>query len=694
MKHNFLSPSILKQYETKRPPMTELGEFVYVRTYSRWLPEKGRRETWLETITRTINYNIGLELDYLEREKPDADLTFAKIELAKEAEELLHNMFYLKQFASGRTMWVAQTPVSDMYPLANFNCSFMVLDNFEAFSEMFYLLMLGSGTGFRTMPEDVKQMPAYRSKVKTEMAPFVPVDRSERLEHTNLVIDNEHATIVVGDSKQGWVSALDIYFKLRTHFLYKDITLITFNFNSVRPKGELLKQFGGRASGHQSIQIMFTKIAKVLNRAGGKLKPVHVLDIGNIIAENVVSGGVRRSSQINLASKDETDIENAKNGMYVQDDAGKWVTNKEIEHRRMSNNSIFYEAKPSREELHQNLKNVRFTGERGFVNAEVARRRRRNFHGVNPCAEILLDSRQVCNLSTNNMLSFVKNGKLQKAKLLRAFALATRIGVRMTLPKLEIESWAVKQERDRLIGVSMTGWFDMVDALDLSIEKQEKLLRQLRKVVQDTASEYATFLGINVPILATTIKPEGTISQLPTVSSGIHRSHSPFFIRRVRVTYSDPLAKVAMKLGWRVEPESGQTWDNCDTVVVEFPVKSPVKKTKFDVTAIEQLETYKMFQENYTDHNTSITVTVREHEWESVEEWIWNNWHSFVAISFLPLDDAHYPLAPYEAITEEEYEVRKAEMKPMDYDLLSRYENGEELDVGDTECVGGACPIR
>lgn len=690
----FLSADILKRYESLRPPMTELGEFVYIRTYSRWLPEKGRRETWLETVTRTIEYNIGLELDYLKENQPWLNLEKVMEGMKEEAQELLDNMFHLRQFASGRTMWVANTAVSKMYPLANFNCSFMVLDNFQAFAEMFYLLMLGSGTGFRTMPYDVEKMPAYRVGLKTTMKPYKPVAKQDRLEHTNLVINGNKAEIIVGDSKQGWVSALDIYFQLRTHFLYKEIKEVEFNFDSVRPKGEVLKKFGGRASGHESIKIMFSKIDKVMERAGGKLRPVDVLDIGNTIAENVVSGGVRRSSQINLASKDEMEIENAKNGMYVQDNNGNWIENKEISHRRMSNNSIFYEAKPTREELHQNIKNMRYTGERGFVNAEVARRRRKNFHGLNPCAEILLDSRQVCNLSTNNMMAFVKNGKLMKTKLLRAFALSTRIGIRMTLPKLEIESWAVKQERDRLIGVSMTGWFDMVDAVGLSIEEQRKLLKELKRTVRRTAKIFCAELGIPEPLLATTVKPEGTISQLPTVSSGIHRSHSPFFIRRVRVTYTDPLAKVAMKLGWPVHPESGQTWDNCNTVVVEFPVKSPVKKTKYDVTAIEQLETYKMFQECYTEHNTSITVTVREHEWEAVEQWVWDNWDSFVAVSFLPLDDAHYPLAPYESITEEEYNRRKAEMKPFDHALLSRYENGEDLEVSDDECVGGACPIR
>lgn len=690
----FLTKDILKRYKNKKPPMTELGEFVYYRTYSRWLPDKKRRETWLETITRTIEYNLGLEYDYLLKEKPWLNPDMIIKSLRKEAVLLLDNMFYLRQFASGRTMWVANTPVSHMYPLANFNCSFMILDNFKAFVEMFYLLMLGSGVGFRTMPEDVEKIPSYRTGIKLITKAYRPMPKQKRLEHTKLVLEGNKAIINVGDSKEGWVSALDYFFKLKVNSKYSNITQIEFNFDSVRPKGEILKRFGGRASGHQSIKKMFVKIHKVMEKAGGKLKPIDVLDIGNIIAENVVSGGVRRSSQINLSSKDEVDIEHAKNGLYIQAENGNWIENKEISHRRMSNNSIFYERKPTREELHQHIKNMRYTGERGLVNAESARRRRPNFNGLNPCAEILLDSQQVCNLTTNNVMAFVKDGKLLKNELLQAFRLSTRIGIRMTLPDLELEDWDKKQKRDRLIGVSLTGWFDMVDALNLSKNEQAELLKELRKTVRNEAKQFSAELGINEPLLTTTIKPEGTISQLPTVSSGVHRSHSPYYIRRVRVTYSDPMVKVAMKLGYPVFPEAGQTWENCNTVVVEFPIKSPVKTTKYDITAIEQLETYKMFQECYTEHNTSITVTVREHEWDDVEQWIWDNWDSFVAVSFLPLDDAHYPLAPYEAISKEEYEKRKSKMKPFDPTLLSVYESGEEFEVTDDECVGGACPIR
>jgi adenosylcobalamin-dependent ribonucleoside-triphosphate reductase len=293
------------------------------------------------------------------------------------------------------------------------------------------------------------------------------------------------------------------------------------------------------------------------------------------------------------------------------------------------------------------------------------------------------------------MMAFVKNGKLNKKKLYRAFELSARLGFRMTLVELEMPAWNQQQKQDRLIGCSMTGYFDMVDATNMSLEEQRKLLKTLKRIVRKTVDAYAKELGVNSSLLATTVKPEGTLSQLPTVSSGIHRSHAPYFIRRVRISAHDPLAKVVMTLGYPVFPETGQTWADANTLVVEFPVKSSAKRTKSEVSAIEQLETYKMFQECYTEHNTSITVTVKAHEWDEVEQWVWDNWDSFVAVSFLPADDAVYPLMPYEEITEEEYLRRKAEMRPFDASLLSYFEKAvSDLDVGTDGCESGICPIR
>jgi adenosylcobalamin-dependent ribonucleoside-triphosphate reductase len=378
-KYTFLSDEFLKKYENKKVPFTELGEFVYLRTYSRYLEKEGRRETWPETIKRAIEYNIGLEARF----NPNADLE----KLRKEAEELFDNMFHLRQFPSGRTLWVGGTEVAELFPMSNYNCAFLVMDSFEGFCELFYLLMIGAGVGFRTMPYDVEKIPSFRTGIKLISKPYRPVPKDKRREFTSLKVDRDKAIIIVGDSKEGWVSALDLYFKLLSSFLYKNVKTIIINYDNVRGKGERLKRFGGTASGHTSLQTMFEKIHKVMMRTNGKLKPIDALDIGNIIAENVVSGGVRRSSEINLAAKDDMDIEHAKNNLFYQDENGKWKENPELIHRMMSNNSIFFEEKPTREELHRTFLNMRYTGERGFVNAQAGRKRRKDFAGLNPCAK-------------------------------------------------------------------------------------------------------------------------------------------------------------------------------------------------------------------------------------------------------------------------------------------------------------------
>jgi intein/homing endonuclease len=311
------------------------------------------------------------------------------------------------------------------------------------------------------------------------------------------------------------------------------------------------------------------------------------------------------------------------------------------------------------------------------------------------CGEILLDDHEFCNLVTIVTPSFIENGALNKEKLLEAQRLNTRISYRITLPTLELPKWDKKQKRDRLLGLSLTGWQDMVNKLDMSIEEQKELLKELRQVAWEEMERYADLLGLSHSKLITSVKPEGTLSQLPTVSSGVHMSHSPYYLRRVRINSDDPLVKVCEDLGYPIYPEVGQDEDSCTTKVIEFPVKAPEGKTKYNVSAIEQLEIYKMFMENYVDHNASNTISVKDDEWEDVVEWVYNNWDSMVGITFISLDNSFYQLMPYESITKEEYEKRTKNMKRFNQSLLQKYEKKEtELDIGDDGCESGICPIR
>ena len=681
-----LSKEFLEQYEDFPDEMTKLGKFIYYRTYSRYLPELGRRETWKETVTRAVEYNCSI----------------APIEEG-EAEKLFDNVFHLRNMLSGRTLWVggASEGLVDDFPMANFNCSFEVIDDFEAFRDLFYLLMIGCGVGFRVLESDVAKLPKVKTTVQLEHAEYVQAKKSEREDNTSIIFENNVAQIIVGDSKEGWAQALELYFKILWDKMYSNVYKVKIVYNYVRPKGERLKRFGGTASGHESLKDMFEKIHSIITNAGERekservnLRPIDCLDIANIIGENVVVGGVRRTSEIGLFGIDDKEIMDAKQNLYYQNDEGEWVPNDKILHRRMSNNSVIYWEKPSRKQLKEHLDRIRFTGEPGFINGEHAKKRFPDFKGVNPCAEILLDDKGLCNLVSLNVVGFIEDGKLNIPKLLEGARLNARASYRMTCLDLELPKWDKKQKEHRLLGCSLTGWQDMKEITGITKEEEKEILTLLKETIKREAEAYAKELGFDKPLLHTTIKPEGTQSLMPTVSPGVHFSHAPYYIRRVRISAKDPLCKVAEDLGWLIHPETGQDRDTADIKVLEFPIKSPVTRTKGDISAIEQLETYKMMMDNYVEHNCSITVTVKDDEWSEVEEWLFNNWDSIVCISFLPYAGGYYPLMPYEEITEARYLEMENSIRPFDESLISKYEMELDFDIDGLECENGICPIR
>ncbi len=610
--------------------------------------------------------------------------------------------------------------------------------------------MVGTGVGFKSTKKMASKMPKIRTNIKTLHSEYNPVPVEQRLEDTQVTkMENGFAKIYVGDSKDGWVQSLREYFKLLTEKENENIHTIKVSYNSVRPKGERLKTFGGTASGYKPLKEMFEGIDNVLKNkideylnpievdenGYGTIRPVHILDIGNLIGANVVVGGVRRTAEIFLFDADDYECLLAKygiNGLWTQDQIKhhkyigqllekkgikpKWFDNiqKEgdgrfnLDHRRMSNNSVAFEEKPTKDDLHLQFALLQGEGEPCFVNLEEARRRRPNAEGLNPCVEIILDSYGVCNLTTVNLMQFVKesNGSygLDLEGLLEAQRLSARIGLRMTLAKLELDHWDNVQQRDRLIGTSLTGWKDAISLLDFTTDQEHELMRQMKKAARNAADEYAKDLRVSSPLLSTTVKPEGTLSQVAGgVSSGLHMNHSPYYIRRIRINSNDPLVKVAHELGWTINPEVGtqgntleEKMDNARTLVIDFPVKSGATKNKGDISVEEQFDTYFKFQKQYTEHNSSNTITVKPHEWEKAEEIVYENWDDFVGVSFLSYDGGTYQLAPYEEITEAQYNELKSKMKPFDSSILHKYEESEtEADLENMEaCASGVCPIR
>ena len=446
-KEGLLSREFLSKYKHAPSPMGELGSFVYSRTYSRYIPQLNRREFWWETVRRAVEYNCSL-----------APTT------REEAEKLYDNIYNLRQFLSGRTLWVGQTPVSEAYPMANYNCAFEVIDDYHAYHDLFYLLMVGSGVGVRVLKSDAEKLPPIRTNLEIIHKAYNPRAKENRLEYTGVSFSGDTVTLAIGDSKEGWAQAIDRYFDVLTNQEYSKIRRIVVEYDSIRPRGERLKVFGGTASGYESMMAMLDKIHHVIASAGlrdgvarTKLKPIDLLDIANIIGENVVSGGVRRTSEIGLIDQDDTECIQAKSQLYRQVN-GRWEIDRNIAHRQMSNNSIFYRRKPSREQLHWHIQQMRHSGEPGWINEAAGLKRRPNFCGCNPCGEILLDSHGLCNLTTVNVMAYVRDGKLDEAGLLEAQRLSARAGMRMTCRELEMHRWNAVQQRDRLLGCSLTGW--------------------------------------------------------------------------------------------------------------------------------------------------------------------------------------------------------------------------------------------
>ncbi len=662
-----LSEEFLAKYRHQTPKNAGVLFYpIYLRTYSRWLEDKQRRERWDETVERVVEYSLSLY------QGPNKDHV-------GEAEHLYDSIFNLKILPAGRSLWIGGTKAAEKCPEVNFNCSFRAIDGLEAFTDLFHLLLCGCGVGFRVLERDVAQLPSFKqTELTIESYSSDPV--GYRSENTRTVEDFGVRHIHVGDSREGWVKAL-------AEFLYSSVAghKIYMNFNSVRPAGERIKGFGGHAPGPEGLMEMFRNVNKVINASGGRLSPVDCMDICNYIGKNVIVGGTRRSSQIALGSPDDEEFLEAKKDL--------WSTKQNLQ-RAMSNNSVVFESKPTFEKVQEVFKGIRNNGEPGFFNLEAARKRRPDMEGINPCAEILMDSRGFCNLATVNWKAYAEKGVFNIYGALEAIRLAVRLTMRMTNVTVSLPKWDYVQKRDRLLGDSLTGLMDALDLVGLEFDDPQaiQIFKTMSAEARAEADAYAFEMRVPAPLLVTTIKPEGTLSQLPTVSSGLHRSYAPFFIRRVRYSAMDPVCKALQRLGVPNEPDQGKK----ERIVFSFPIKTDAKTSANEEPARRQFERYLTMMEHYVDHNASCTLTIGEGEWEEMEKLVYDNFDKVVACAFLPKYTDAFPQMPYEEITKEQYEKLAAEFPNLDTlpDLVNQIETGEFESELEEECKGGYCPVR
>jgi len=627
----------------------QLAEFVYYRTYSRWIEEEGRRETWIETVDRYMDFmkeNLGKKLS------------------TKEYNEVREAILNQESMPSMRLFQFAGTPARKTNVCA-YNCSFIAPSKLQDFGEIMYILMCGSGLGFTVESWSVQQMPQIKFQT-----------------------GKKRKTFVIPDDKEGWADAL--VHGMKTWFSGDDVD---FDFSKLRPEGARLKIMGGRSSGPEPLRnvLTFTR-NKILLRQGRRLSNIDVHDIVCKIGEVVVAGGVRRSALISLSDLDDIEVRDAKKGQF-------FLTEPQ---RMMANNSAVYTEKPSSEYFMDEwvaLMKSR-SGERGIFNRgglakTLPKRRLDQFKnkqyphwGTNPCGEIILQSKSFCNLS-----EIVARSNDTEKTLLRKIKIAALIGTyQSTLTNFGYLSkeWKENCEKERLLGVSITGQWDSPAA------RNPKILEKLRSEAIRANKIYAKKFNVNESTCITAVKPSGTLSQVVDSSSGMHPRHSKYYIRRIRIAASDPLFKMIKDQGISYHPEVGQTKNDANTFVLEFPIKAPKNTTTFknDLTAIEQLEHWKTVKEKYTEHNPSVTISVGDKEWIGVANWVYENWELVGGLSFLPRDNHVYQLAPYETIEKKRYDEMVAGLGKIDFSKIVLYEKEDATEVKkELACVSGTCEI-
>ena len=627
---------------------TTYQQYIHTSRYARYLDSEDRRETWDETVKRYFDFiELHLKKNF-------------KYKLPKQLrDELEGSVLSLSIMPSMRALMTAGAAL-ERDNTAGYNCSYIPIDDVRSFDEVMYILLCGTGVGFSVERNNIDKLPVIAEE-----------------------FSNSDTVIVVQDSKAGWARA----FRELLAMLYGG-QIPKIDVSKVRPAGARLKTFGGRASGSQPLVNLFDFAITLFKKASGRrLDAIEAHDLVCKVGEVVVVGGVRRSALISLSSIQDDQMRKAKTGQWWLEDG----------QRALANNSACYSRTPDIGLFMHEWKSLydSKSGERGIFNREAARnkaseneRRDTDFDfGTNPCCEIILRPYQFCNLT-----EVVIRGSDTEKELKNKIRLATILGTfQSTLTDIKYlrKIWKDNTEAERLLGVSLTGIMDN----ELTSKPTSLFLNVLKKTAINTNKEFAKKLKINQSAAITCVKPSGTVSQLVDSASGIHARHSDYYIRTVRGDMKDPLTKFLVDKEIPHEPDI--TKPN-DVMVFSFPIKSPLNAiTRNDMSAIQQLETWLMYQRHWCEHKPSVTISVREEEWLEVGAWVYKHFDEIAGISFLPLSEHNYKQAPYQDINSAEYlKLNTALPKDIDFRELKDYEEGDNT-TGSQElaCVGNVCEI-
>ena len=631
---------------------TNYQQFIHLSRYARWNEEKQRRETWSETVSRYF--------DFFEKHLVE-NFMLNKYDYISAREYLEKAVLHLNIMPSMRALMSAGKAL-ERDNVAGFNCSYVAVDNVRAFDETLYILMCGTGVGFSVERQYINELP----------------DLPEDLFATDTVIK-------VADSKIGWAKA----YKELMSLLYVG-QIPTWDVSNIRPYGARLKTFGGRASGPAPLEELFDFTINIfrdaITKGQRKLVSIDCHDLMCKVAEVVVVGGVRRSALISLSNLSDNRMRNAKSGAWWEDNQQRALSNNSVAYTDVAETGAFmrewlslYESK---------------SGERGIFNRQAAekqaakngRREEYKDFGCNPCSEIILRNKQFCNL-TEVVVRPDDDQNTLESKVKAATVLGT-FQATLTNFRYLTSKWKQNTEEESLLGVSLTGIMDNKDMLNGKID-----LEKLKDVAIKYNKIWATKMDIPQSAAITCVKPSGTVSQLVDSASGIHTRHSPYYLRTVRADKKDPLARMMVDAG--VYHEDDLTKPE-HTLVFYFPMKSPKGAlTRKDLSAVEHLEIWKKYQDNWCEHKPSVTVSVKEDEWLDVGAWVYKNFDDISGISFLPYSDHSYKQAPYQEITYNEYRKwLKKTTDVVDWSKITEYETEDNTEnTKELACSAGTCEI-